>query len=801
MGVEVSGTVEEAAGLLVAGTLAPRTRFAYGWELGAVARWCDEHGLGLLDLSPLDVAALVVARRSDGQCTKNLMSSLAYVYRNKPGGPEEIAGLARWVDKVWRAKNREKRPPTRRAPVLPLQCWMKMRDAVGSEGYPEKLGWLLNERVARDRLIISLGLSAGLRPGEIGRLSASNGHIEEAKRLVLPLVAGGVDATTKTGLSEIVVPLGVPPFDALPLADDFERLRELRLARPGGDDYLVAPAWHYASRGGLTVQSVTDILRKAARCAGVSGADRIVGHSLRRSMIHIATAGGWSLEQIAAVTGHVSTTVIERTYLEGYGGVWARSDEGRQVLLGASDGWEDSPANVSAGFGGAARGVRRWWEGRDLQADRAEATALARSTPRVSVKAVAGIDRMGRKWEAFCERRELDQAKPSKALLEMLAIDLAGDSGANRFSEVLYLTDHFAATPTTPLADIPQIRKWVYNAYLVGERTAAANRRKSGGIRRSREIVPVSDEAMERLFTQPLINRHEGVRLMGLIWEQGRTEALMTAKQRQEFRFGAHARINGDSAELFSPFPGDGPPPPGRRPAVTVERSGGDPLWCGHEAVTQLIANYPNLNLKARYLPDPPTSHCTPLIRWLQARAAVAVLYATGLRPTDLDGIRWPDLRIGDDGAIMWRLPYSKGNLLGDRVQVLRLESSDRPWCPVTALKRLAASIQKAHEAGWEERATVAESGGTLPKVFGPRAGRSTCLYLIEPAGVNIRPQDFRYRMAAKLWAETQDIQIVRSTLFHRSEAVSMGYINRGLPARTRAQIDTMAGSYDKAGR
>lgn len=169
MGVELSGTVQEAAGLLVAGTLSPRSRFKYGYELIGIAEWCDEHGLELLNLSPLDIAAMAVARRSVGIDPRNLIDAMAFVDRHKPGGPDNVVGLARRADRVWRRMHRDVRPPTRRAPVLPLQCWLRMRAAADASGYTRfRSSQLRDERVARDRLIISLGLSGGLDPESWG---------------------------------------------------------------------------------------------------------------------------------------------------------------------------------------------------------------------------------------------------------------------------------------------------------------------------------------------------------------------------------------------------------------------------------------------------------------------------------------------------------------------------------------------------------------------------------------------------------------------------------------------------------
>ena len=93
-GVALSGVLLQAAELLVAGTLSPKSRLRYGLELGRVSQWCAQHGLRLLDLSPLDVGALVVARRDAGQDPRPMLSVLAFVYRTKSDPDEFLCELA-----------------------------------------------------------------------------------------------------------------------------------------------------------------------------------------------------------------------------------------------------------------------------------------------------------------------------------------------------------------------------------------------------------------------------------------------------------------------------------------------------------------------------------------------------------------------------------------------------------------------------------------------------------------------------------------------------------------------------------
>ena len=223
-GVELSGATQAAAHLLVAGTLAPASRFRYGKELGAVSRWCMEHELDLLGLSPRDIGALVVARRDAGQSPRLMLTALAFVYRHKRFPDESVCALARHVERVWQAQNRDRLPLRKQAPVLPLMCWRSMHAAAGDPDDISPGDTFGEERRCRNRLIISLGVTGGLRPGDLGRLSASKAYIEANRHLVLPMVQGGNGTVTKTGRSEVIVPVGIPPFDVLPLGEDFTAL-------------------------------------------------------------------------------------------------------------------------------------------------------------------------------------------------------------------------------------------------------------------------------------------------------------------------------------------------------------------------------------------------------------------------------------------------------------------------------------------------------------------------------------------------------------------------------------------------
>ena len=116
-GIVLKGDTLETAELYVAGWLSQTSRLRYGIELGDVFRWCSEHRLSLLDLSPLDIGALVVARRDAGHNPRLTLSALAFVYRNKRSPDEAACKLARRIDKVWRAKHRECIRPRKQAPV------------------------------------------------------------------------------------------------------------------------------------------------------------------------------------------------------------------------------------------------------------------------------------------------------------------------------------------------------------------------------------------------------------------------------------------------------------------------------------------------------------------------------------------------------------------------------------------------------------------------------------------------------------------------------------------------------------
>ena len=135
-GITLRGEVLDAARMLVAGTLSQVSRLSYGLQLGAVSQWCDEHGLSLLGLSPLDIGALVVARRDGGQTPRSMLSALSFVYRNKADPDSARCQLARRVDRIWKVQNREHLPPPKQAPVLPLAAWAARRRATPTTPAP-----------------------------------------------------------------------------------------------------------------------------------------------------------------------------------------------------------------------------------------------------------------------------------------------------------------------------------------------------------------------------------------------------------------------------------------------------------------------------------------------------------------------------------------------------------------------------------------------------------------------------------------------------------------------------------------
>ena len=146
---------------------------------------------------------------------------------------------------------------------------------------------------------------------------------------------------------------------------------------------------------------------------------------------------------------------------------------------------------------------------------------------------------------------------------------------------MLYLTDHLAVLPSTDIADVPRIQQWAFAAVRLGEQAVKANRLRERRTGDRREIVPVTDDAMNAIFSFPLVVRPEGVRLVGLVLKHAERRRLsLTSASRGAFRFGEHANVRDDVAEL------SGPPAGASRvhsagdiPVVwTVRRHGTDPL-------------------------------------------------------------------------------------------------------------------------------------------------------------------------------------------------------------------------------
>ena len=142
----LKGDTLETAELFVVGRLSQLSRLRYGIELGDVIRWCLEHSLSILALSPLDIGALVVARRDAGHDPRLTLTALASAYRNKRIPDETACNLARRIDKVWRAQNRERLRPRKQAPVLPLMSWKAMHAAAGDPDAAGRSGPFGRER-------------------------------------------------------------------------------------------------------------------------------------------------------------------------------------------------------------------------------------------------------------------------------------------------------------------------------------------------------------------------------------------------------------------------------------------------------------------------------------------------------------------------------------------------------------------------------------------------------------------------------------------------------------------------------
>lgn len=158
---------------------------------------------------------------------------------------------------------------------------------------------------ARDRALLLLGLSAGLRRSEISALLVRDlAFVEEG---VVVLIRRSKTDQEGRGM-RVGVPYGSHP-ETCPVRNLKAWLT--MLGRDEGSLFCRVDRHGNLKDGGLTGQAITRMIQKRARAAGLDG-KRYSAHSLRAGLVTGASAAGVSDKRIMDQTGHRSLPMVHR---------------------------------------------------------------------------------------------------------------------------------------------------------------------------------------------------------------------------------------------------------------------------------------------------------------------------------------------------------------------------------------------------------------------------------------------------------------------------------------------------------
>ncbi len=266
-----------AAAAASAPRLAPRTERAYGYDWAHFAAWCAAARRRALPATTATVARYVdeVAAARRPSTVRRRLAGIAARHRDAgfpspTGAPAVRHAMAR---AAWRG--RADRVPTR--PLTPDAA-----SAMVAALPPTAAG-------ARDAALVLVGYGAALRCSELVGLDVAD----------VRAGPGGLAVTTARGV--VHVPRGSRP--TLCAVTAWARWLEARGPAPG-------PAFHPIDRHGrvggrrLSDDAITDIVRRAARVAGLASPERWTSRSLRLGMMVTAGAHGASERRIMRQTGH-----------------------------------------------------------------------------------------------------------------------------------------------------------------------------------------------------------------------------------------------------------------------------------------------------------------------------------------------------------------------------------------------------------------------------------------------------------------------------------------------------------------
>jgi site-specific recombinase XerD len=289
-----AGSVGDPARAYVAASKAPATIRAYRSDLRHFEAWCEAHVCPSLPASPETVADYIAALADEGRTAATItrrLSAISQVHKmaaiESPTQTQLVRMTAAGIRRTLGTAPRQTRPIL----VADLRAILA--------ALPDDL------RGLRDRVLLLIGFTAGLRRSELVGLDVEDVSVE-AEGLRLRLRRSKTDQEGQGREIGIVRGRHAMTDPVAALAD----WREVAGIESG-------PLFREVDRGDrvgserLSDRAVARIVKTAAARVGIDPA-AVSGHSLRSGLATSAAAAGASERTIMRTTGHRSEAMVRR---------------------------------------------------------------------------------------------------------------------------------------------------------------------------------------------------------------------------------------------------------------------------------------------------------------------------------------------------------------------------------------------------------------------------------------------------------------------------------------------------------
>lgn len=283
------------------------TSKAYARASRSFGRWCDAFGRAALPLEPGALVAYLewLARPDGGNAAPNTvrahlaaLASIDRASRVTPTNPTPASVASSPIVERWlKSWSREHpRAPRKKAPVIEVAELWRLLEAV-NEPTPRAARAAHVARATRDRAMILIGISGGLRVSELAAL-----HVEHLR--VVPRGLELYRARAKTDQAGAGKWNGIMPGSARALCPVEAWQAWLRYRGEWAGPAFV-PIYRDGNHGGAAMhpRTLQKLITSYAKRAGL---ELVSSHSMRATLATLATRRGHRLEAVAEHLGHSS---------------------------------------------------------------------------------------------------------------------------------------------------------------------------------------------------------------------------------------------------------------------------------------------------------------------------------------------------------------------------------------------------------------------------------------------------------------------------------------------------------------